>query len=137
MENWRDELSEAVKSKTEREAEDEARKKKRLAEALEVADEGLALALQGLQFSDELLQTKGQQASLQEQDGRHVLALSDLSVAVELSRDDAILKVSFNDARPREFDFCNDRHIAPRDVEEYVGRRIIELARAAQKAKPW
>jgi hypothetical protein len=137
MDNWRDEFNEAVKSKVEREAEAEERRQKRLGEALEVADEGLAVALQGLRFADELLQRKGQKAQIEEKDGRHALTLLDLSVAIELSREDAILKVSSNETRPREFDFSNDRHISPRDVEEYVGRRVVELARAAQKAQPW
>ena len=94
-------------------------------------------ALEGLRFADELLKSEGQGSSIGELEGRHVLKLFELSVAVELSRDDAVLKVTYNEGRPREFDFSNDRHISPRDVEEYVGRRIVELVRAAQKASPW
>ncbi len=45
MENWREELTEVVKSKAEREAEEEERRNKRLVEALSVADEGMAQAL--------------------------------------------------------------------------------------------
>jgi len=59
MDSWRDELTEAVKSKAEREAEEEARRQKRLAEALEVADEGMAKALESLRFADGLFQGKG------------------------------------------------------------------------------
>lgn len=137
MENWREELAEEVKTKAEREAEEEARRNKRLAEALAVADEGLAKALESLRFADELIRSKGQASSLEEQDGRLLFKLLDLTVVVELSRNDAVLKVAYNEGRPREFDFSNDRHISPRDVEEYVGRRMVELARAAQKVSPW
>jgi len=137
MDSWRDELTEAVKSKAEREAEEEARRQKRLAEALEVADEGMAKALESLRFADGLFQGKGQASTLAEVDGGHRFEFRDASVTVELSRDDAVLKVAYNEGRPREFDFSNDRHISPRDVEEYVGRRVVELARAAQKAEPW
>ena len=65
------------------------------------------------------------------------MSLNELRLSVGLSRSDAVLKVTFNDGRPREFDFAKDRHLSPKDVEEYVGRRAVELARAAQKANPW
>ena len=55
MSNWRDELVEAVKSKAERETEEAARKAKRLTEALEVAEEALSNALEGLRFTHEQL----------------------------------------------------------------------------------
>ena len=49
----------------------------------------------------------------------------------------AVIKVTFGEGKPREFDFAKDRHIAPADVEEYIGRRSLELVRAAHKAHPW
>ena len=116
---WRDELVEVIKSKAEREAEEAERRRKRLEEALSVADEALGQAKDSLGYAHE------------------ALVLGDQSVRVSLSRETAVLEVGFNDARPREFDFSKDRHLAPRDVEEYVGRRLVELARAAQKADPW
>jgi hypothetical protein len=45
--------------------------------------------------------------------------------------------VNVAETKPREFDFAKDRHIAATDVEEYVGRRAVELVRLAQKATPW
>jgi hypothetical protein len=135
--SWRDELSEAVKSKAEREAEEAERRTKRLVEALSVADEAMELARDGLQFAHEQLQSKKQPSRLSEHNGSYKLSIRELSIAVDLSRDDAVLKVTFNDGRPREFDFAKDRHLSSKDVEEYVGRRAVELARAAQKAKPW
>ena len=56
---------------------------------------------------------------------------------LELVRDSAVIKVAFVEGKPREFDFAKDRHIAAADVEEYVGRRSVELVRTAQKAAPW
>ena len=137
MAGWRDELIDVVKSKEEREVEEEARKQKRLHEALEVADEAMSKAADGLRFANEQLQNKKQPAALREKTDDLSLSLNHLSLSVGLSRGDAILKVTFNDGRPREFDFAKDRHLSPKDVEEYVGRRAVELARAAQKAKPW
>ena len=58
-------------------------------------------------------------------------------LTVELDRSTAVLTVTYDAAKPREFDFAKDRHLSPKDVEEYVGRRLVELARAAQKAHPW
>jgi hypothetical protein len=135
--SWRDELSEAVKSKAEREGEEAKRRAKRLAEALTVADEAMDKAREGLRFANEQFQSKQQPSQIKEDGGSYELRMHDLSIAVDLSRDDAVLKVTFNDGRPREFDFAKDRHLSPKDVEEYVGRRAVELARAAQKANPW
>ncbi len=137
MANWRDELIDVVKSKSEREQEDEERRKKRLAEALEVAEQALAKAADGLRFADELLKSKSQPSNLAEKTDDVSLQMNELSLGVALSRADAILKVTFNDGRPREFDFAKDRHLSVKDVEEYVGRRAVELARAAQKTTPW
>ncbi|MEZ4438096.1 MAG: hypothetical protein R3B72_03360 [Polyangiaceae bacterium] len=135
---WRDELVEVIKSKAEREAEEAERRRKRLEEALSVADEALGQAKESLGYAHEALKSKAQPASLEEEEGGgQRLVLGDQSVRVSLSRETAVLEVGFNDARPREFDFSKDRHLAPRDVEEYVGRRLVELARAAQKADPW
>jgi len=137
MAGWRDELVEAIKSKQEREAEEAERKRKRLEEALEVADEALTRAAGALEFVSEQLQSKSQPVTLSASDGDHCLKMHDYSLTVGISRDDAILKVTFNDGRPREFDFAKDRHLSPKDVEEYVGRRTVEFARAAQKSNPW
>jgi hypothetical protein len=137
MTTWRDELIEAVKSQEEREAEEAARRQKRLTEALEVAEEALGKATEGLRFANEQFGSKEQSSKLDESNGDLVLGLGELSIAVELARDTAVLKITFNDGRPREFDFAKDRHLSPRDVEEYVGRRAVELARAAQKSNPW
>jgi hypothetical protein len=137
MSTWRDELTEAVKSQAERDAEEAARKQKRLTEALTIADEALDKASEGLRFANEQFQSKAQSCSLDTTDGGLTFTMGELSIAVRLERDVAVLKVTFNDGRPREFDFAKDRHLSPRDVEEYVGRRAVELARAAQKANPW
>ena len=55
----------------------------------------------------------------------------------ELDRETAILKIYYLEGKPREFDFVRDRHIAAGDVEEYVGRRAVELVKNAQKGTPW
>ena len=137
MSNWRDELSEVIKSKAEREAEEAERQRKRLEEALAVADEAMRLALEGLAFTTEQLESKQQPVKFEKAEGRLSLALGELSLLVELGRDDAVLKVNYNEGRPRDFDFAKDRHLSAKDVEEYVGRRAVELARAAQKSSPW
>lgn len=137
MANWRDELVDVVKSKAEREAEDEERKAKRLADALKVAEEALEKASEGLRFAKEQLKGQSQPAQLAEATDDISLKMNELSISVGLVRSDAIVKVTFNDGRPREFDFAKDRHLSTKDVEEYVGRRAVELARAAQKANPW
>ena len=137
MSGWRDELIEAIKSKNERDAEEEARRKQRLEAALEVADAALEKAEEGLRFADEQLRAKQQPVKLHKKNGEVALEMHDQRLSVLLSRDDAVLRVSYNDGRPREFDFAKDRHLSPKDVEEYVGRRAVELARAAQKTNPW
>ena len=137
MNTWRDELVEAIKTTDERKAEEDERKRKRLEEALQVADAAMSQARDGLRFTGEQLETKKQPARFVQEDDSCSLSLGDISVTVELNRQEAILKVVFNQQRPREFDFSKDRHLAPKDVEEYVGRRAVELARAAQKVNPW
>ncbi|WP_437589889.1 hypothetical protein [Sorangium sp. So ce1000] len=137
MPTWRDELIEAVKSKAEREAEDLARHKKRVAEALAAAESAVSLGAESLKFAHDRLREKGQAIALAEEQDKHRLALGDFSLSLELLRDSAIVRVTFGDGKPREFDFAKDRHIAPADVEEYIGRRALELVRAAQKASPW
>ncbi|MGK3988925.1 hypothetical protein WME99_38130 [Sorangium sp. So ce136] len=137
MPTWRDELIEAVKSKAEREAEDLARHKKRVAEALAAAESAVAQGAESLKFAHERLQEKGQAIVLSQEQDKHRLAFGEFSLALELLRDSAIVRVTFGDGKPREFDFAKDRHIAPADVEEYIGRRALELVRAAQKAAPW
>lgn len=137
MPSWRDELIEAVKTKAEREAEEQARHRKRVEEALATAEAAMKLGGDALRFASEKLKEKGQAAALDDTPDALKLALGELTLRLELSRDSAIIKVTFGDAKPREFDFAKDRHIAPADVEEYVGRRTLELVRSAQKASPW
>jgi hypothetical protein len=131
--NWRDELIEAVKTKAEREAEEAERQRKRVAEALSTAELALRGAEEALSFAHERIAEKGQSSTY----AQGKLTVGALSLVVELDRSTAALKVSYLESKPREFDFARDRHIAPADVEEYVGRRIVELVRAAQKATPW
>jgi hypothetical protein len=137
MSTWRDELIEAVKTKAERDAEEDEKRRKRLDEALKIADEAMLKAFEALEFARDTLVKKSQPVSLKKEGGGGAFELHGQSLAVGLNRTEARLEVSFNGGRPREFDFGKDRHISPKDVEEYVGRRAVELARAAQKAKPW
>lgn len=137
MSTWRDELAEVVKSKAEREAEEKARRQKRIVEALTVAEDAVAQAVEGLKFAFEQLGSQKQKAQLNNKDGAHWLAYREYSIRVELDRSEAVLTVTFNDGRPKQFEFAKDRHLSPTDVEEYVGRRAVEMARAAQKSEPW
>lgn len=137
MPNWRDELIEAVKTKAEREAEELARHRKRVEEALTTAEAAMALAVDALKFARDRLKEKEQPAELSEESDAYRLTLREASLGLELVRDAALIKVTFGDGKPREFDFAKDRHIAPADVEEYMGRRTLEFVRAAQKAAAW
>lgn len=137
MPNWRDELIEAVKTKAERDAEERERHRKRVEEALTTAETAVSLGLEALRFASERLKEKEQPAELAEQADAYRLTLRELSLALELVRDSALVKVTFGEGKPREFDFAKDRHIAPADVEEYIGRRALEFVRAAQKGSPW
>ena len=137
MNSWRNELREVTKSKAEREGEEQERRRKRIVEALEVADEAMVQTLDGLRFAGELLRARDQEPTLVEGSGDYRFELHGSAVVVALDRETAVLAVRTNDGRPREFDFAKDRHLAPKDVEEYVGRRLLELARAAQNEHPW
>lgn len=137
MPSWRDELIEAVKTKAEREAEEQARHRKRVEEALATAESAMKLGGDALRFAEGKLQEKGQPASLEDTPDALKLALGELALRLELARESAIIKITFGDAKPREFDFAKDRHISPADVEEYIGRRTLELVRSAQKSQPW
>ncbi|HSO00143.1 MAG TPA: hypothetical protein VLS89_17745 [Candidatus Nanopelagicales bacterium] len=137
MAGWRDELTEAVKSKAEREAEELARHKKRVAEALTAAEMALNLGAEALRYTRDRLKDKEQPVELGEEPDKLRLSLRELSMSLELVRESAVVRVTFGDGKPREFDFAKDRHIAPPDVEEYIGRRALEFVRAAQKASPW
>lgn len=137
MASWRDEIIEAAKSKAEREAEEAARQKKRVEEALGTARASLDLAIEAIRFTRDRLADKAQDAKLDESPSGAKLSLREHSLQVELSEESAVLKVSLGEAKPREFDFAKDRHIAPADVEEYVGRRALELVRNAQKTSGW
>lgn len=137
MANWREELTEAVKSKAERDAEEKERLKKRVEEALTGASEAMRLAAVALGFARERLEEKQQPASSSGEGDNLRLSLGELALTISLDRETAILRVTFIEGKPREFDFAKDRHIAPADVEEYVGRRAVEFVKAAQKANPW
>jgi hypothetical protein len=135
--SWRDELIEAAKTKAEREEEEQSRHRKRVQEALHTAETAFGLAVEALKFARDRLGDKGQAPQLGEQTDAHVLEVHAHKLRVELVRDAAVIKVVFGEGKPREFDFAKDRHIAPADVEEYVGRRAVELVKGAQKAAPW
>lgn len=137
MATWRDELIEAVKTRAEREAEEQARHKKRVAEALESAEKALGQGADALRFTLEKLKEKGQPVDFADTKDAFKLVIGAFALSLELVRDAAVIKVTFGDGKPREFDFAKDRHIAPNDVEEYIGRRALELVRAAHKANPW
>jgi hypothetical protein len=137
MASWREELTEVVKTKAEREAEELARHKKRVEEALTTAEAAMRLGAEGLRFTRDKLVEKEQKAELSDEADKLRLTLYEHSLALELVRESAIVRVTFGEGKPREFDFAKDRHIAPPDVEEYVGRRSLELARAGQKSHPW
>jgi hypothetical protein len=130
-------MNEAVKTKAEREAEESARQRQRVLEALSSAEAALALGGEALKFALERMQEKGQTPKLDTDSNMAKLSLGSLSIGIELDRATAILKVTYLEAKPREFDFARDRHISPADVEEYIGRRTVELVRSAQKAAPW
>jgi hypothetical protein len=134
---WRDELIEAAKTKAEREAEEQARHRKRVEEALQTAETAFGLATEALRFTCDRVREKGQDAQVSEQADAHELNLGDHKLRVELVRDSAMIRVTSGQGKPREFDFAKDRHIAPADVEEYIGRRSVELVKGAQKSSPW
>ena len=92
---------------------------------------------EGLRFTRDRLKDKEQPATLDEDKDKYRLTVHEFSLALELVRDSAVIKITFGEGKPREFDFAKDRHIAPADVEEYIGRRSLELVRAAYKAHPW
>jgi hypothetical protein len=145
----------AVKTKAEREAEEAARLRQRVQEALASAETALSAAIEALKFAHDKIRDKQQAAKLENTEGGAKLTVTfkpsapetgeagkpatpqSLSIALDLDRTTAVLRVSFLEGKPREFDFARDRHIAPADVEEYVGRRAVELVRNAQKASPW
>ena len=137
MASWRDELIEAVKSKGERDAEEAARHKKRVEEALATAETAMGLGVEALTYTRDRLRDKDQPVELNTEGDRHRLTLRELSLTLELVRESAVIKVTFGEGKPREFDLAKDRHIAPNDVEEYMGRRSLELVRAAYKTQPW
>lgn len=147
MPNWRDELIEAVKTKTEREAEEAAKQRQRVLEALSSAESAVTMAVDALRFACDRITEKGQPAVFAEEheptgdDAGKIkvarLALGSLGLSLELDRTTAIVRVGYLEGKPREFDFARDRHIAAADVEEYVGRRAVELVRSAQKAAAW
>ncbi len=137
MPNWRDELNDAVKTRVEREAEEAAKQRQRVQEALASAQGALTLSLDALRFATERITEKGQPAKLSENENGARIDLGTFSLVLELDRETAVIKVTFLEGKPREFDFARDRHIAAADVEEYVGRRTVELVRNAQKAQPW
>ncbi len=137
MTGWRDELAEAVKSREEREAEQAERRRQRIQEALAVADDAMGQALDALRFARRQLEAKGQAVRLGEEADQYRFELGELTLVVALDRETATLESVYNDGKPRQFEFAKDRHLSPKDIEEYVGRRLVELARTAQKENPW
>lgn len=137
MASWRDELIEAAKTKAERDEEEQARHRKRVQEALHTAETAFGLATTALEFTRDRLADKGQAPQLVLNPDVHSFEVHAHKLRVELVRDSAVIKVVYGEGKPREFDFAKDRHIAPADVEEYVGRRAVELVKSAQKASPW
>lgn len=137
MASWRDELIEAAKTKTERDEEEQARHRKRVQEALHTAETAFGLAVEAIKFARDRVADKGQTPQFSEHPDAYTLELLAHKIHIELVRDSAVIKVVFGEGKPREFDFAKDRHIAPADVEEYVGRRAVELVKIAQKASPW
>ncbi len=142
MANWRDELIEAVKTKAERDAEEAEKQRLRVREALTSAESALKLGIEALTFAADHVKEKGREVSLEVHEHSAKFHLGgapgpQMSIAADLDPTTAIIKVSYLDAKAREFDFARDRHIAAADVEEYLGRRVVELIRAAQKANPW
>lgn len=137
MPNWRDELIEAVKTKAERDAEEAAKQRLRVQEALSTAEAALNLAKEALGFAHETLLAKSQPSSVETLPHGARFLLGVMTLAVELDPATAVIKVSYFEAKARDFDFARDRHIAAIDVEEYVGRRLVELIRTVQKASPW
>src|SRR5258706_7781826 len=81
---WRDEITEAVKSKAERDAEEQARHRKRVEEALATADTAMRLAAEALGFTRDRLKDKGQVADIGQQKDQYRLALRDYSLSLEL-----------------------------------------------------
>ena len=137
MATWRDELVTVIKSQPERDAEAAERKRQRLAEALTVAEQALERARDGMTFADEKLRGKGQPCKLVDSGDVMSLTLHDYQLETSLDRSTAILSITYNAGQPRLFNFSEERHTAAKDVEEYIGRRAVELARAAQKTHPW
>ncbi len=141
MANWREELTEAVKTKAERDAEEAARAKQRVQEALGTAQAAFELALEAIRYAHDRIAEKGQPVSIEpipEDKGKGSrLVLGALSLGLQIDAETAILRVHVAETKPREFDFARDRHITATDVEEYVGRRVLELVKVAQKAAPW
>jgi hypothetical protein len=137
MASWRDELFEAVKSKAERDSEEAERHRKRVEEALATAETAMGLGVEALRYTRDRLREKEQPAELAEEPDHYRLSVHDLSLKLDLVRESAVIKVTFGEGKPREFDLAKDRHIAPADVEEYMGRRSLELVRAAYKTHAW
>jgi len=135
--NWREELIEAVKTKAEREAEEAEKQRQRVREAMTSAEAALALGAEALGFALERIKEKGKEVSLEVAPHAVKFTLGSTALSADLDPATAIIKVSYLDAKAREFDFARDRHIAAADVEEYLGRRVVELVRAVQKATPW
>lgn len=149
MPNWRDELIDAVKTKAEREAEEAEKQQQRVREAMTSAEAALKLGVEALTFASERVKEKGKTSDVTS--SVHAVKFSmqgppapgegggptTMTISADLDPATAIIKVTYQDAKAREFDFARDRHIASADVEEYLGRRVVELIRSAQKAAPW
>lgn len=139
---WKQELLEVIKTQAERDAEADARRRARLAEALKSAEAALNAANEALRFCAENMQSKALPASIALLAEGADFKLGDSAnptcvMTTRLDRETAMLTIQFGEGKAKEFDFGRDRHIAPEDVDEYVGRRLLELVRTAKSERPW
>ena len=126
MPNWRDELIEAAKTKAEREAEELVRHKKRVEEALAGAEAAMAMAVDALRFARDRLKEKIGEVTLTEEADTYRLTVRELSLGLELSRESAIIKVTYVEGKPREFDFATMTGFQALEGNEHMTAGEIE-----------
>src|SRR5688500_15051481 len=107
MANWREELSEAVKTKAERESEEAARLKQRVQEALGTAESAFGLAMDALRFAADKISEKGKPAKLEVTPGEpspgaklvieQTGELGALVLGLSIDRDTAVVKASIGE----------------------------------------
>ena len=107
MTTWRDELLEAIKTRAERDAEEEAKRKKRLEEALKIADEASEKAHEGLAFTHDHLVAKGLSPTLTRDGNAATLEFCGQTLTVDLDRSEAMLKVAAKRSLSLESFDCN------------------------------